>query len=65
MSYDRPEEESSDRFSLDGIQKQQDALARAKENASKKGDRSGGRLMALTNLPLLIALVAFLWWKFH
>ena len=56
---------SEDRFNLDAIQKQKDDLERAKENASKRNDRSSGRLLALTNLPWLIALLAWLWWKFH
>ncbi|SMC27095.1 hypothetical protein SAMN02745857_02718 [Andreprevotia lacus DSM 23236] len=57
---------SEDRFKLDAIDKQRASIERAKQQAQEqKHDPSTGRLMALTNLPWLIALLGFLWWKYH
>ncbi|XZG70025.1 hypothetical protein ACTSKR_15470 [Chitinibacteraceae bacterium HSL-7] len=51
----------SDRFSLDGIAKQKEAVETAKREARSADNKlSTSRLMALANLPIAIALVIWL-----
>ena len=53
---------SDDRFNLDAIEKNRIKLEQAKAEALKPADRSTQNLMALTNLPWLIAGIAALLW---
>ncbi|WP_164521501.1 hypothetical protein [Iodobacter ciconiae] len=53
---------SEDRFNLDAIEKNRARLEKARIEAQKPLDRSSQSLMALTNLPWLIAGAAALLW---
>ena len=52
------------RFSLDAIQENQDKLDAAKKNDKGSKDHAMQKIVALTNLPFMIALAAWLLWKF-
>ncbi|KPC53995.1 hypothetical protein WG78_05080 [Amantichitinum ursilacus] len=52
------------RFSLDAIDDNKAALEAAKNNDKGSRDHSMQKIVALTNLPFLIAVVAYLLWKF-
>ncbi|GAB7129073.1 hypothetical protein JCM19000A_35810 [Silvimonas sp. JCM 19000] len=52
------------RFSLDAIDDNKAALEAAKLNDKGSRDPAIQKIVALTNLPLLIAVVAYLLWKF-
>ncbi|WP_156970710.1 hypothetical protein [Andreprevotia chitinilytica] len=52
------------RFGLDAIDAERAKLDAAKDAAKNEDKRSTARLVALTNLPWLIAFVAWLIWKY-
>ena len=55
---------SKNRFDLSAIDEQKAVIEQAKIDAKKPQDRSTGRIVALTNLPWLIALVGWAWWAY-
>ncbi|WP_027469830.1 hypothetical protein [Deefgea rivuli] len=53
------------RFDLSAIDDQKAIIEQAKIDARKPQDRrSVGRLVALTNVPWLIGIVAWVWWAY-
>lgn len=53
------------RFDLSAIDDQKAIIEQAKIDARKPQDRrSVGRLVALTNVPWLIGIVAWVWWTY-
>ncbi|MGL4996962.1 MAG: hypothetical protein ACRC01_02865 [Deefgea sp.] len=50
------------RFDLSAIDDQKAIIEQAKIDARKPQDRSLDRLIALTNIPWLIGMVAVGWW---
>ncbi|WP_188706086.1 hypothetical protein [Silvimonas iriomotensis] len=55
---------SDNRFNLDGINAHKAKIDEAMLTQRTTRDRSTQKLIALTNLPWLIALVAWLLWKY-
>lgn len=55
---------SDNRFNLDGIGAHKAKIDHANQTQRTTRDHSTQKLIALTNLPWLIALVAWLLWKF-
>ncbi len=54
----------SDRFNLDGIAADKARIEEANRTQRTTRDRSTQKLIALTNLPWLIAIAAWLLWKY-
>ncbi len=52
------------RFDLSAIDDHKAIIEQAKIDAKKPQDRSVGRLVALTNIPWLIGIIAFVWWTY-
>lgn len=53
------------RFDLSAIDEQKAIIEQAKIDAKKPQDRrSVGRLVALTNIPWLIGIAAWVWWAY-
>jgi hypothetical protein len=52
------------RFDLGSIAKNKAIIEQAKVDANKREGKSGGPLMALVNLPWLIAAGAWIWWEY-
>ena len=53
------------RFDLSAIDKHKAIIEQAKIDAKKPQDRrSVGRLVALTNIPWLIGIFAWIWWDY-
>ncbi len=50
------------RFDLSAIDDQKAIIEQAKIDARKPQDHSAGHLVALTNIPWLIGIVAVIWW---
>ncbi|WP_188697386.1 hypothetical protein [Silvimonas amylolytica] len=55
---------SDNRFNLDGINAHKAKIDEAVRTQRTTRDHSTQKLIALTNLPWLIALVAWLLWKY-
>lgn len=52
------------RFDLSAIDDQKAIIEQAKLDARKPQDRSAKQIVALTNIPWLIAMVAVIWWTY-
>ena len=57
-------EKRESRFDLSAIEQQKTRIEQAIIEAKKPADHASGRLVALTNLPWLIVIVAWGWWYF-
>jgi hypothetical protein len=56
--------ERDPRFDLGKIEQNKAIIEQAKQDNKKRENRSGGPLMALVNLPWLIAAGAWIWWAY-